>query len=131
MTRRARWRLVIPAVALLAAGVARGGDVSFQNDVVPVLTERCVMCHMDGADQAHLSLYPESWSHLVSVVSSESPQKRVEPGRPDDSYLYRKLMGTHLEAGGSGVRMPFQADALDPAFLDLLKQWIEQGAKQN
>ena len=131
MTRRARWRLVISAVTLLAAGVARGVDVSFQHDLAPLLTERCVMCHMDGADQAHLSLYPESWSHLVGVVSSESPQKRVEPGRPDDSYLYRKLMGTHQEPGGSGVRMPFQADALDPAFVDLLKQWIEQGAKQN
>jgi hypothetical protein len=131
MTVRARWRLAVPAAALWVAGVAHGGDVSFQNDIAPVLTERCVMCHMDGADQAKLSLYPDPWPHLVGAASSEAPQKRVEPGKPDDSYLYRKLMGTHLEAGGSGVRMPFQADPLDPAFLELLKQWIEQGAKQN
>jgi hypothetical protein len=131
MKRPARWRGGLPVVALLAAGGAHGADVSFQNDLMPVLSERCVMCHMDGADQAHLSLFPEAWGHLVGVPSTESPQKRVEAGQPDQSYLYRKLMGTHLEAGGNGLRMPFQQDPLDPAFLALLKQWIEQGAKQN
>jgi hypothetical protein len=131
MSRPARWRGLVPVVALLATGVARGGDVSFQGDLMPVLNERCVMCHLEGAQQANFSLYPEAWSQLVGVTSTESPMKRVEPGKPDQSYLYRKLMGTHLEAGGNGVRMPFQQDPLDSAFLELLRQWIEQGAKQN
>lgn len=124
------WRF-LTVVALLATGAAHAGDVSFQNDVMPVLTARCVMCHMDGAEQANLSLFPEAWSHLVGVPSTQSPLKRVEAGKPEQSYLYRKLMGTHLDAGGSGLRMPLQQDPLEPAFLDLLKQWIEQGAKQN
>jgi hypothetical protein len=131
MRLAAGWLRGIPVAALFAAGVAHGGDVSFQTDLMPVLNERCVMCHLEGAQQANFSLYPEAWSQLVGVTSTESPMKRVEPGKPDQSYLYRKLMGTHLEAGGSGARMPFQQDPLDPAFLALLRQWIEQGAKQN
>ena len=131
MIRTARWRPWAPLAALLATGVAQGGDVSFQGDLMPVLSERCVMCHLEGAQQANLSLYPEAWSQLVGATSSESPLKRVEPGKPDQSYLFRKLMGTHLDAGGSGARMPFQQDPLDSAFLELLRQWIEQGAKQN
>lgn len=128
---RIRARCVLSLAALFAAGATRAGEVSFQNDVMPVLTAHCVVCHMDGAEQGHLSLFPEAYGHLVGVASTESKLKRVEAGKPDQSYLYRKLMGTHLDAGGSGLRMPVQQDPLDAAFLDLLKQWIEQGAKQN
>ena len=131
MRLAARWRRGLPVGALLATGVAHGGDVSFQNDLMPLLNERCVMCHLDGAEQAGFRLYPDAWSHLVGAGSTQSPLKRVEPGKPEQSYLYRKLAGTHLEAGGTGARMPFQQDPLDSAYLDLLRQWIEQGAKQN
>ena len=115
----------------LLTGVALADGVSFQNDVLPVLTTRCVMCHMDGAEQAHLSLYPEAWARLVGVPSTQSPLKRVEPGAPDKSYLYLKLIGTQEVAGGNGLRMPFQQDPLAPEELELLRKWIEQGAAQN
>ncbi len=131
MTPACALRRVFVLAALVATSNAAAGDVSFQNDVLPVLTTRCVMCHMEGADQGHLSLYPEAWSQLVGVASTESPLKRVEAGVPDKSYLYRKLMGTHLDAGGSGVRMPFQLDALAVEELALIRTWIEQGAPQN
>jgi hypothetical protein len=131
MKRPARRRRGLPAVALLAAGVAHGGDVSFQNDLMPVLSERCVMCHMDGADQAHLSLFPDAWSHLVGIASTEATLKRVEAGVPDKSYLYLKLLGTQMEGGGRGLRMPFQQDPLSAEELALIKTWIAQGALQN
>ena len=131
MTVTRGWRRWLGLAALMATGTSLADGVSFQNDVLPVLTTRCVMCHMDGADQAHLSLFPEAWSHLVGVASTESPLKRVEAGVPDKSYLYLKLMGTHLDAGGTGLRMPFQQDPLAAEELALIKTWIEQGALQN
>jgi len=131
MTAAGGWRRRFALAALLVTGPVVAGGVSFRDDVLPVLTTRCVMCHMDGADQAKMSLFPEAWSHLVGVDSTESPLKRVEPGIPDKSYLYRKLMGTHLEAGGSGLRMPFQQDPLSAEELALIRTWIEQGALQN
>ena len=32
--------------------------------------------------------------------------KRIEAGSKEDSYLFHKLRGTHLDVGGSGLRMP-------------------------
>lgn len=112
----------------LAATAASGDPVSFRNDVLPLLTTRCVMCHVEGAEQGQLSLYPDAWAQLVGVPSTQAPLKRVEPGAPDKSYLYLKLLGKQAEAGGSGLQMPFQQDALSPAELELLRKWIQQGA---
>jgi hypothetical protein len=129
---RTAWRLRTASTALLLAAAGAGAEpVSFKDDVVPLLTTRCVVCHVEGADQAHLSLYPDAWVQLVGVASTESPLKRVEPGAPAKSYLYLKLLGTQAEAGGSGARMPFQQDPLAPADIEVVRKWIEQGAKQN
>jgi len=131
MTRTA-WRLRITSAQLLLAAAAACADpVSFKDDVMPLLTARCVVCHVEGADQAHLSLYPDAWAQLVGVASTESPLERVEPGVPAKSYLYLKILGTQAEAGGSGARMPFQQDPLAPADIEVVRKWIEQGAKKN
>ena len=115
----------------LAATAAFADTVSFRADVMPLLTTRCVMCHVEGAEQGNLSLYPDAWAQLVGVPSQQSPLKRVEPGAPDKSYIYVKVLGTQLDAGGTGLRMPFQQDPLSPAELELLRKWIEQGATKD
>ena len=120
----------IPLLVASAASAADGA-VSFRNQVLPILTERCVMCHVQGAEQGALSLFPEAWSQLVGVKASESALNRVEAGAPERSYLYLKLLGQQESAGGSGARMPFQQDPLTAAELDLFKRWITEGAAQD
>ena len=122
--------LGIPLLAATGAS-ALDGTVSFKNEVLPILTERCVMCHVQGAEQGALSLFPEAWSQLVGVKASESALMRVEAGAPERSYLYLKLLGQQETAGGSGARMPFQQDPLTAAELDLFKRWIAEGAAQD
>ena len=122
------WPRSVLTVLSLAATAASADTVSFRSDVLPLLTTRCVMCHVEGAEQGHLSLYPDAWAQLVGVPSTQAPIKRIEPGAPNKSYLYLKVLGTQVEAGGSGLRMPFQQDALSPAEIELLRKWIEQGA---
>ena len=65
------------------------------------------------------------------IANSPGTLPRVKPGDPEGSYLYRKLTGTHLEAGGSGEHMPFQRDLLEPADLAVFREWIAQGATNN
>lgn len=105
--------------------------ISFNEDVLPILNRHCVMCHLPGAEQAELGLYPDAWSQLVGMPSSQSSLLRVEPGSPDKSYLYLKLIGTQETDDGSGLQMPFQQNPLDPAQIEAIRLWIEQGAKQN
>jgi hypothetical protein len=123
----ARWfALVFGSFAL----TAMASDVSFSSDIVPLLKSRCVMCHLPGAEQAGLALHPKgAYANLVDVKSTQSPMLRIAPGKPDDSYLYRKITGTHTQVGGSGERMPFGESSLTAAEIERVRRWIEGGAK--
>lgn len=121
---------------LMAAGptspvLADTAMPSLATDVAPIFTQRCVMCHIAGAAQGGLDLYSNLWAATVSVKSTESSLNLVEPGDPQKSYLYLKLTGEQLTAGGSGAQMPFQAGQLDAAQLELIRSWIAQGAQNN
>jgi hypothetical protein len=52
----------------------------------------------------------------------------IAPGSPEDSYLWHKLRGTHLDVGGSGERMPLVAPPLDAETMDRIETWITIGA---
>lgn len=117
------------AVAL-AAGAALANESSFEQDVLPVLKSQCVMCHLPEVALGELSLHPDPWQSVVGIASKQSALKLVEPGAPDKSYLYLKLIDTHASAGGSGLRMP-PAQKLEEAQLEAIRRWIEQGAKRN
>ena len=109
---------------------AAANDVSFTADIVPLLKNRCVMCHLPGAEQAGLALHPKGgYANLVDVKSTQSPLLRVSPGKPNDSYLYRKITGTQTQAGGNGERMPFGEASLSVEEIERVRRWIEGGAK--
>ncbi len=116
---------------LLTSCISSAETVSFEADVLPILNQYCVMCHIQGAEQAELVLYPDAWSQLVGKTSSQSELSRVEPGNADKSYLYLKLIGTQDTEGGSGLQMPFQQGSLSASQIELIRAWIEQGAKNN
>jgi hypothetical protein len=123
----ARWLAVL--LASLALDVM-ANEVSFATDIVPLLKSRCVMCHLPGAEQAGLALHPKGgYANLIDVKSTQSPLVRVLPGKPDDSYLYRKLTGTQAQVGGSGERMPFGDATLTAEEIARVRRWIEGGAK--
>ena len=128
---RRRGCSLLAACLLAVPHLALRAETSFTQQVLPLLNSHCVMCHMPGAAQADLSLYPDAWAALVNQPATQSALPRVKPGDPEGSYLYRKLTGTHLEAGGSGEHMPFQRDRLEPADLAVFRDWIAQGARNN
>jgi hypothetical protein len=105
-------------------------EVSFGADIVPLLKSRCVVCHLPGSEQGGLALHPKGgYANLVDVKSTQSGLVRVAPGKPDDSYLYRKLTGTHTQVGGAGERMPFGDASLTAEEIERVRRWIEGGAK--
>lgn len=100
---------------------------SFARDVQPILQASCD-CHVDAAP-ADLS-FTDAYASLVDVPSTQAPGlDRVEPGAPDDSYLWHKLSGTHVAAGGSGDPMPAPAGGLDAGSLATIEAWISGGAE--
>ena len=114
-----------------ATSVTNAEPVSFDADVLPILNQYCVMCHLPGAEQADLLLYPDAWSELVGIPSSQSSLSRVEPGSPEDSYMYLKLIGKQEKVDGSGLQMPVGQNPLNATQIEAIRKWIEQGAKKN
>ncbi len=116
---------------LMVSSAAPGADSpSFSRDIVPVLKTRCASCHLTGEEAGEIALYPEvAWSNLVDIASVQSELKRVKPGTPGSSYLLLKLEGQHLDAGGTGSRMPFNAEPLSDKVLAQIRAWIESGAQ--
>jgi hypothetical protein len=92
-----------------------------------VFTPRCAYCHAGSAPSGNLALSnaQTSYSNLVGVRASEFPLAfRVSAGNADASYLVRKLEGTQQV----GDRMPQGGPYLDQATIDVIRQWIDDGA---
>ena len=104
--------------------------VSFKRDVEPILNKHCVQCHMVGTELGNFSLYPDPRGNMVGMRSTQCRLNLVEPGDPDKSYVLRKMLGTHVAAGGKGLRMPWEYD-LGMADIEVVRQWILQGAADN
>ncbi len=103
------------------------GPLSYDTDVRPIFEAACVNCHMNGETSGSLDL-DLGVDALVDVASVDLPSMvRVRPTKSENSYLWHKLEGTHIDAGGSGVKMP-KGGSLTPTELTTVKGWIESGA---
>lgn len=103
--------------------------VRFNRDVQPIFDANCVACHQTGGAHGNLNLEAGyAYRAIVSRPSSEVRLLRVNPGKPEKSYLFHKLSGTHLRVGGSGARMP-ATGPLDRNSIDVIRRWISEGAR--
>ena len=123
-------RTLFWVTTMLVAPTVQSAEVMF-SDVTKIFERECVMCHQPYDAKGELTLHPAgAWKSLVDVESSQVDMLLVTPGNLEQSYLYRKLTDTQVEIGGSGDRMPYQAD-LTVEQLETIRTWIEQGAKNN
>jgi mono/diheme cytochrome c family protein len=123
--------LALPAL-LATAAAAYAAPVSFAADIVPVLKQRCASCHITGGEPGNMSLVPKNaYANIVNVTAVGAPMPRITPGDPAQSYLLHKISGTQLQAGGIGEQMPFMSPPLDARQVDLIRQWIAEGAANN
>lgn len=117
-------------VAVAATGI------SFAANVQSVFTVSCVGCHSGaGAPQGMSLASGVAYGATVNVAAGEVPAlKRIRPYLPDSSYLVHKIQGTQATVGGSGARMPFGCsggNCLSNATIDVIRNWILQGANNN
>lgn len=93
----------------------------------------CSGCHSGPTSNAlpsgmRLTSAANSYAALVNVPSLQvGGLNRVTPGDPANSYLIQKLEGT----AAVGVRMPQGGAFLNQATIDLVRQWIADGAPNN
>jgi len=107
--------------------------ISFATSVQTVFSANCTGCHTGAGAAGGLSLASGvAHSSIVDQNSGQVPTlKRVRPSRPDSSYLVHKIQGTQATVGGSGSRMPLAAAPLSNATINIIRNWILQGALNN
>ena len=96
-----------------------------------IFTPACATsgCHSgpgapDGLDLSAGSAYAD----IVNVASVQMPNlRRIRPGNPDASYLVRKIEGIGIVAN----RMPLGGPPLSAQQIDLIRQWVTEGAENN
>jgi hypothetical protein len=91
--------------------------VTYQDDLTAVFRESCFGCH--NADKAKGGLNLATFSSMMAGGSSGTA---IEPGDPDNSYLY--LLVTHQ----SEPHMPLNSPKLPEAKLAIIRRFIEDGA---
>lgn len=139
MLWRATARLSVPTICLLLAAcgsgdgfVGSGGAsgplaANFDSIQANVFEPLCEHCHAGANAPAGLRLdAANSYALLVGVAAVErSSLQRVAPGDPNNSYLIQKLEGT----AAVGERMPAGLPAVPQADIDIIRQWIADGAQ--
>jgi mono/diheme cytochrome c family protein len=111
--------LGFPVAGLIAesSAPAAAGEVQFMRDVAPILAARCFACHGPKEPERDLRL-----DIYEGMTKGENPA--VIPGAPDDSGMIQ-----HVTEEDSSSRMPRNEEPLTPAQIDLLRRWIQAGAK--
>ncbi|MFM2420672.1 MAG: hypothetical protein RL385_5395 [Pseudomonadota bacterium] len=104
-----------------------GTDVSFQADILPMLTEGCG-CHSPKSTTPFaIDSTGFSVGSRASVLrgGQKSGSQSVVPGEPCSSQVYTKC----TEAPPYGARMPLYGPYFTPAQMQLLHDWIAEGAR--
>ena len=145
--RKCRWGSLALAALLAACGGGGGGDsysgggtpnpappvgipnlqATFASIQANVFTPICTACHVGATAPQGLVLdAASSYALLVGVASTEQPSiLRVAPGNPGASYLIQKLEGTAAVGG----RMPLNGTPLVQSDINIIRQWITDGAQ--
>jgi len=112
---------------LLAAAAAQAKEppVSFQEDVFPILQQRCVTCHQAGGlglEKSGLDL-----TSYAGLMKGTKLGPMVQPGDPLTSNLMVMIEGR----ADKSIQMPHGKKKLTSCDRDIIRRWIQQGAKDN
>ena len=127
ISKRLAW---LPAVALAlvaASGCEKSAPaVSYQRDVAPILDKHCKSCHMPG--QAGYVVSGFELTGYESLMKGTQFGPVVLPGDPLTSVLVMLIEGRV----DPSIKMPHgDAQPLSEAEILTIRNWVEQGAKNN
>jgi len=121
---------LILGFSLLAgcSGEQSSKPVSFQKDVYPILKASCAECHTapDGEGYKKSGLAVGTYEELMKGTKMGPV---IIPGQSLNSSLNRLAEGR--PGVDPSIRMPHGKVKLPESQLAILRQWVDQGAKNN
>jgi len=104
-------------LAVATEPAAQGATVSFAHDVLPIIESRCINCH--GGDRTEKGLNLKSYADMMQG-SENGPI--VTAGDAADSKLVELI---------AAQKMPKRGPKLTPPQVELITEWVNQGALNN
>lgn len=117
---------------VVVSGCSR--DVSFQKDIKPILQTSCISCHDGSGEGVTKSAF--SAKDYDSVMKGTKFGPVIVAGNSESSTLYRLV----AHKADQSVQMPphhkkslaeGRMSPLDKEQIELIKLWIDQGARNN
>jgi hypothetical protein len=123
-----------PSITLSAEKVsvlpAPGEAIDFKQHVLPIMEERCFSCHNAPYDKNGRTIHPKAGLRLDTyewVMKGNLDNTVVEAGNVVDSYLHEVVTLDEED----DMFMPPKGGPLSAEQIDVIKRWIEEGAKES
>jgi hypothetical protein len=113
------WATAAAAVLLAGPAPAQEAAVDFVRDVRPIFREHCVSCHSAAKKKGNFRL-----DSRAAAMKGGMAGKAILPGKGAESPLVKLLVDPDPDA-----RMPQKAPPLPREKVELLRRWIDQGAR--
>ena len=114
--------LLLPAALVVFISIwvsNRPEEISYNRDIRPIVNAKCISCHGGVKQSGGFSLLFEE----EAKRPSESGKLAIIPGDSKNSEMIKRLSHADLD-----MRMPLDAEPLSHEEIQLIADWIDQGA---
>ncbi|MFY0687194.1 MAG: PSD1 domain-containing protein [Cyclobacteriaceae bacterium] len=114
-----KWPVFLWVLVLVLSASCQVQPVDFNTDVRPILNKNCIACHGGVKQSGGFGLiFREN-----AFGQTASGKYGIVPGNIDKSEMIARI--NHLDPE---MRMPLGREPLKPSEIEILTQWIDQGA---
>ncbi len=125
--------LFFSAAILFTTGCQKSNSIALNHDSVdynihirPILSDRCFKCHGPDANQRKANLRLDTREGALAALKDNPNAHAIVPGDANQSEVFLRISSTD-----TAMQMPPPNSnlSLTKNEIDLIKKWIEQGAK--
>lgn len=115
-------RVFLPVILLLIANPLLAEEVDFNQDVRPILSDKCYKCHGPDAKNQKSEFRVDTFEHATADLGGYAG---IVPGDLDKSDMHWRL---HTDDSADLMPPPESKIQLSKEEIDILDQWVKQGA---
>ena len=111
---------------ILQASAKLPDSVSYNFDIRPILSDKCLACHGPDANKREAGLRLDQAESAYNALKENPTSHALVPGKPDLSEVFLRISSKDTAM----VMPPFNSNLkLTNHEIDLIEKWIRQGAK--
>lgn len=108
------------------APLGQANQISYNFHIRPILSDKCFACHGPDANKREADLRLDSESAAFAALKDNPTRHALVANDPDNSEVYLRITS---EDPNELMPPPESNLSLSKEEIDLIKKWIEQGAK--